>query len=332
MTTYTENTLRRGHDDPTGEKIARGLGWFSILLGMSELVCGRALARWLGMPGTETLVRTYGVREITTGIGILASADPTPWIWSRVVGDALDAGSLAAGLHDENPREGNVAMALANIIAVTVLDVYCAHRLSAEQRPALPAHHDYSNRSGLPSSAYRQRRRGNTDHTATGTALEAAAQASITIPRPADDLRALWLSPKAQTRIWEHFAEVTAVNDRTADWTAHGPAGGAYRWRTQTEETGTDQVRWSTLDGADVPNAGSLTFRPAPGDRGTELHLTVRFDPPGGAVGQVVSKLFHIVPREIVLTALYRFRALALTGELPLTDPQPAARNGGVNH
>ena len=151
MTSYTENTLRRGHGDPTGEKIARSLGWFSILLGISELACADALAHWLGMRGSEGLVRTYGVREITTGIGILASQDPTPWIWGRVVGDALDAGSLVAGLNDKNPHEDNVALALANILAVTALDVYCAHRLSAEERPVLPAH-DYSDRSGLPSS------------------------------------------------------------------------------------------------------------------------------------------------------------------------------------
>lgn len=72
-----------------------------------------------------------------------------------------------------------------------------------------------------------------------------------------------------------------------------------------------------------------LTFRTAPGHRGTELHLDLRFDPPGGAIGKAAEKLFHIVPREIVLKALYRFRALALTGEIPTTDPQPAARNGG---
>ena len=150
MTSYTENTLRRGNGDPTGDQIARGLGWFSILLGISELACAEGLVRWLGLTGSEGLVRAYGVREITTGIGILASEDPTPWIWGRVVGDALDAGSLAAGLNDENPHEENVGLALANIAAVTALDVYCAHRLSAEVRAALPEH-DYSDRSGLPA-------------------------------------------------------------------------------------------------------------------------------------------------------------------------------------
>jgi uncharacterized membrane protein len=159
--------------------------------------------------------------------------------------------------------------------------------------------------------------------------LDASARAAVTIGRPADELRALWLEPGVQARIWAHFAQVSPVDDRTADWVAHGPTGGEYRWRTTNEATGPDELRWSALEGADVANAGSVTFRPAPGDRGTELHLTARFDPPGGALGKAASKLFHIVPREIVLTALYRFRALALTGEIPTTDPQPAARHDG---
>ena len=121
------------------------------------------------------------------------------------------------------------------------------------------------------------------------------------------------------------------ADDRTAEWTAHGPAGGEYRWRTQVADSGRNDLRWSSLDGADVANTGTLTFRPAPGDRGTELHLDVRFDPPGGVVGQAAAKLFHVVPREIVLKALYRFRALALTGEIPTTEPQPAARHGGTD-
>ena len=163
------------------------------------------------------------------------------------------------------------------------------------------------------------------------TTLDADARAAVTIGRPADELRALWLRPDTQSRIWAHFAEVTPQGERTADWTAHGPAGAKYRWRTEVADGGADEVRWSSLDGADVTNTGSLTFRPAPGNRGTELHLDVRFNPPGGVVGQLAAKLFHVVPREIVLKALYRFRALALTGEIPTTDPQPAARDGGTD-
>jgi uncharacterized membrane protein len=166
---------------------------------------------------------------------------------------------------------------------------------------------------------------------ASDTALDSSARAAVTIGLPLDDLRALWLNPETQSRIWSHFADVTALDGRTADWVARGPAGGEYRWRTEVAETGSGEIRWSSLDGADVPNTGVLAFRPAPGDRGSELHLDVRFDPPGGVVGEAASKLFHIVPAEIVLKALYKFRALALTGEIPTTDPQPAARHGGTD-
>jgi uncharacterized membrane protein len=163
------------------------------------------------------------------------------------------------------------------------------------------------------------------------TTLDAAARASVTIGRPAEELRALWLRPDTQSRIWADFADVTVTDDGAAEWTARGPAGGEYHWRTETRQTSSTDVRWSSLEGADIANTGVLRFRPAPGDRGTELHLDVQFDPPGGVVGEAVSKLFHIVPSEIVSKALYRFRALAITGEIPTTYPQPAARNGGTD-
>jgi hypothetical protein len=152
MNTKTEYTLCHGNGDATGLKIAQALGWFSIALGALELLATRRLTRSLGMRGNEPLIQLYGVREIATGLGILMSPDPTPWIWGRVCGDALDTGTLAAHLNDDNPEEENVAMALANVAAVTALDIYCAHRLSVEQRPVAPAH-DYSDRRGIPADA-----------------------------------------------------------------------------------------------------------------------------------------------------------------------------------
>src|SRR3954467_7772981 len=98
MSRNTDYTLSHGNGDPTGLKIAQGLGWFSIALGALELFAPRDLTRSLGMRGNEPLVQLYGLREIATGIGILMSKDPTPFIWGRVLGDALDIGTLAAHL------------------------------------------------------------------------------------------------------------------------------------------------------------------------------------------------------------------------------------------
>jgi hypothetical protein len=129
--------------------LARGLGWFSIARGLTELIAARPLARALGMDDGETLLQAYGVREIATGIGVLAADDPAPWIWGRVGGDALDLATLATGLDEDNPQRANVGLAIAAVAAVTAVDLVCATGLSAGE-PAPPR--DYRNRSGWPDS------------------------------------------------------------------------------------------------------------------------------------------------------------------------------------
>jgi hypothetical protein len=130
---------------------ARGLGWFSIGLGLAELVAPRCLARAIGLRGKETLVAGYGMREIATGIGILASKDPAPWIWGRVAGDALDLGTLATGVDDRNPRKDGLAIAFVAVAGVAILDLVTAQALTARKSraPAAPVR-DYSDRSGFP--------------------------------------------------------------------------------------------------------------------------------------------------------------------------------------
>src|SRR5687768_13673830 len=104
--------------------LAYGLGWFSIALGAAELIAPQALARTLGMRGSEGLLRAYGIREIATDFAILSSKDPAPWVWTRVGGDALDLATLATGLHSDNPKRENVGVALAAVAGVTALDVF----------------------------------------------------------------------------------------------------------------------------------------------------------------------------------------------------------------
>ena len=140
-----------GSNRSVADTLARGLGWFSIGLGLAELLAPRTLARSLGMEDQAGVVAAYGVREIATGVGILSQDDPTAWIWGRVGGDALDLATLAMGLSPDNPRRESVGAALATVAAVTVLDVICATALSKQPRPQPPVR-DYSDRRGFPRS------------------------------------------------------------------------------------------------------------------------------------------------------------------------------------
>ena len=101
---YKTNESQRGQPDTATYSLAKGLGVFSIVLGIIELILGGPLGRSLGLEGQEWIVRLYGGREILTGILILASADPTPWIWLRVAGDALDIATVGWG-YTRNPGD-----------------------------------------------------------------------------------------------------------------------------------------------------------------------------------------------------------------------------------
>ncbi|MGH1570347.1 cyclase dehydrase [Methylobacterium sp. P31] len=117
------------------------------------MTAARGLCRALGLDGREALVRSYGVREVATGVAILMSHDPTPWILGRVGGDALDLATLVTGFEGGNPRKANLAAATAAVAGVTLLDVVCAQGLAAEKRLAPPGKFNYANRSGFPRPA-----------------------------------------------------------------------------------------------------------------------------------------------------------------------------------
>jgi hypothetical protein len=132
--------MSRAH---AADTLARGLGWFSIALGLAELFMTRSVARATGMQGRENLLRSYGAREIAQGIGILLARDRTPWVWGRVAGDVLDIATLAAG------SNRNAAAAIAAVAGVTAVDVYTANALQ-RNRHRLRPYYDYSMRSGFP--------------------------------------------------------------------------------------------------------------------------------------------------------------------------------------
>src|SRR3954451_8732638 len=95
-------TALRGRSKSSHDKLARNLGYLSIALGVAELLAPRALCRAIGLNGLEPVVRAYGARELATGVAILASHDPAPWIWARVAGDLGDIATVATGFRQDN--------------------------------------------------------------------------------------------------------------------------------------------------------------------------------------------------------------------------------------
>lgn len=138
----------------SARSLARGLGWFSIGLGVVQLVAPRQVARFIGMPGSDGVIRACGLREIATGVGILLADDPKPWIYGRIGGDALDLAGLGWSIEYGN-EPANAAIAAGAVAGITALDLSCAKGLDAERVPA--AEWDYSDRSGFPAGTQQAR-------------------------------------------------------------------------------------------------------------------------------------------------------------------------------
>lgn len=119
--------------DIDAERLARALGWFGIGLGLAQIFAPKRVARASGLYD-HSYLPAFGVREVASGIGILARERPTGWLWARVAGDVVDLAVLSGALATHQRTKGRLAVAAAAVFGVALLDVLCAVRMSEEAR------------------------------------------------------------------------------------------------------------------------------------------------------------------------------------------------------
>ncbi|MDP8910615.1 MAG: hypothetical protein M3M94_00930, partial [Actinomycetota bacterium] len=123
---------RRAHGPgKTKDNVARGLGWFSVALGVPQVVAPRAVERLIGIPDTEArrqLMRLVGLRELVAAAGILTRPKPSGWLWARVAGDVTHLMLLGAALRSPDSGRRRVTMAIAAVAGVAVVDVIASVR------------------------------------------------------------------------------------------------------------------------------------------------------------------------------------------------------------
>lgn len=278
----------------SGERLARGLGLFSIGLGAAEVMAPRTMARVAGLPdGSIASLRLLGAREIGHGLGILSNPSSASWVWSRVAGDAIDVSVLSAALQSDNSDRGRVAAAIFAVLGVTVLDVIAAGRLSSRQTNASPQYRSGSIR----------------------------VEQVTTVNRPIDEVYQFWREFQNFPRFMRHVESVTVEDNRRSRWRAKGPAGMTVEWEAEMiEDRPAEWIAWRSLDGSDVPNSGSVRFRRAPGARGTELRVQMEYNPPAGRLGRGIAWLLGSDPEQQIREDLRRCKQLLETGEIPLSE------------
>ena len=139
----------------------------------------------------------------------------------------------------------------------------------------------------------------------------------VTINRPAREVYDYWHNLENLPRFMKHLDSVQITGERSSHWKAHGPAGATIEWDAETlEDIQGRLISWHSVGEASLPNQGKVEFRAAPGDRGTEVNVTIDYYPRGGAAGRAAAKLARGLTAQQLEEDLKRLKQLLETGEV----------------
>jgi uncharacterized membrane protein len=133
---------------------------------------------------------------------------------------------------------------------------------------------------------------------------------AITVKRPVGDVYRFWRTLSQLPRFMDHLKDVRELTGNRSHWVARGPLGMSVEWDAEIiTDTPNDVISWRSLPGSDVDTAGSVHFSSVPGG-GTEVRVSLKYDPPAGKVGAAVARLFGESPEHQIRNDLARFKEL----------------------
>jgi uncharacterized membrane protein len=260
MAKYARRRRRARTSSP--EKIARGLGWFSVGIGIAQIAAPRLVSRLVGLPLPAALTVACGVRELVCGIGILTQQQIRPWMQARVAGDALDLAAFGAGLLLPAADRPRIAVATAAVAGVTALDVYCSRELAKDRRRPTPRH----------------------------------LKLAVNVGRAADELYRFWRDLRNLPRVMPQLEAVEALDGTRSRWVLKAPAGERIEWDAELiDDVPNERLAWRSVEGAAVYNAGSVQFVRNPSG-GTDVNVDLLYEPPPESFGAAVALLFGLDP------------------------------------
>ena len=318
MASQTRQPARARQATRVANPWARGLGWFSIGLGAAELLAPSELARLIGLRDssrTRGILRALGAREVAAGVGLLLPKRPGRYLWSRVAGDIVDLALLGGAMaFDRRTDSDRAGIALAAVAGVTALDTWASLRRQDE-----------------PDDDSAALARATNGKRAKAQDPSVPVRAVVTIHRPATEIYAFWRDFTNLARFMTHVRSVEVKDRLRSRWHASLSGVEELQWDAVITEDRPDHlIAWRSVADATFDHVGEVRFLPAPGGRGTEVHLKMNVLPPAGKLGKAVGKLVHRLPEQVITTDLRRLKQLLETGQIMKSDasihkgPHPA--------
>jgi uncharacterized membrane protein len=292
-TPSTGTPPRADSDRARADRLTRSLGWASLLLGLPEVARPGAVDRLVGVGDgvkQQAVTAAAGARELMHAASLLHPRASGRWVWGRLAGDAIDLAALGRALR----RSGNggitrTAAATAAVAGITALDLY---------------------------AAVRQLRGGRT--------IE--VHGTTTIGKSPHEVYEFWRRLENLPSFMAHVVDVRAEGERS-HWTVRAPLGQTVEWTATlvTDRPG-EVIAWRTEPDADIRNEGRVRFVRAPKDLGTEVHVELRYEQPGGSAGQLLARVAGEDPRQQLDDDLRRLKQVLETGEVVRSDGAPRGK------
>lgn len=140
------------------------------------------------------------------------------------------------------------------------------------------------------------------------------AQSIVIEAAPAQVYR-FWRRFENLPRFLPHLEAVHEVSPNLSKWRARLPGGTAVSWDSELiEDYENELISWQSLPGSQINHAGSVRFvgfeRLDGTGTATEVRLIMRYDPPGGRIGDLVARMFGTDPQREVVHGLRNLKAM----------------------
>ena len=134
---------------------------------------------------------------------------------------------------------------------------------------------------------------------------------SIAVNKPREAVFQAWRDFENLPKFMKHVKAVRATGDNTSHWVVSAPGGRTVEWDAEIINM--------------IPNK-LVHFTDATGGRGTQIRISLQYNPPGGIVGAFVAKLFGEEPSKQVAEDLARFKSMMESGQVPTNEGQTSGR------
>jgi uncharacterized membrane protein len=146
-----------------------------------------------------------------------------------------------------------------------------------------------------------------------------------TIQCSPEELYRAWRDFEHLPRFLRHLKSVHETGDGRSHWVAEA-LGGTIEWDAEIiNERQNELIAWRSFPGSQLDTAGSIHFQQLePHDRGTVVHVNLKYDPPAGAIGATIARLFGSGFEQSVREDMRHFKQLMEAGEIPTRGIRPS--------